>query len=238
MIYRATKFGADGLTPFRSLLAAKLINGPASLLLHLDGSLTDSAPDAVAVTGGSGMSYVTGKFGQAVQFSGDYEQGIFIPSGAAVIGAGSWTLEMWIKPSGTSRRALLAFENDCRLGIDLTDVVRLWAGSGSGWNVLQSDGGGDSSGIGTVALTVGSWNHIAYQYDANSSRYTSFVNGVKDIDKVRAGGAFLQTSEALRFGRWGGDSVAPCDDAIDEIRISQFVRYTENFTPAAAPFSS
>ena len=81
-----------------------------------------------------------------------------------------------------------------------------------------------------VNLSLGQWFHVAVSYDGTTARL--FING-KQVDESQSSAFVLSHStNALNFAAryWGGYS-RYLTGRLDEIRISDVARYTENFCP-------
>lgn len=98
----------------------------------------------------------------------------------------------------------------------------------------------------SVALTAHRWNHIAYTWDPEGGRRELFVNGRSVLSKRGEPIKAAAPGDPQRIpGRvWLGHSREICYGAdeslhgrIDEVRISDGVRYTGDFTPAKQPFA-
>jgi hypothetical protein len=100
---------------------------------------------------------------------------------------------------------------------------------------LSSDGS-NSVNIGGSAVSLNAWNHVALTSDG-SGTYEVFVNG--QFDNSASGVTIL--SGTLNFPTVGiaynldGDAF---EGSIDEVRVSNNVRYTSNFTPDTQAFSN
>ena len=144
---------------------------------------------------------------------------------------GDFTLDMWIYPTSASRGALYASETDIWFGLDFhqsgTRNVNLWASSGSGWDLLHADGGGN--GIGSTSVTLNTWTHIAAVRSGNN--WMTFINGVKDIDVTVSGSVVDRSSEYKRIGTWGNNQF-PFEGYVDEFHWRKGkATWTANFTP-------
>ena len=109
---------------------------------------------------------------------------------------------------------------------------------GNGFSVvLMANIGGKTYSVGTEAvgpLGLGQWYHLAGTYDGSALRV--FVNGVQLASVAQTGA--LDTSQApVRIGVLDGSSIHFVGE-IDEVRVSDMVRYVSGFTPASTPFAS
>lgn len=80
-----------------------------------------------------------------------------------------------------------------------------------------------TSSDGDIEVSEGVWHHLYAHYIAKENKYEMFVDGKKIASKI------VETAFAVRssycFGRY-----------IDELRISDCVRWTEDFTPPTEPY--
>jgi hypothetical protein len=155
-------------------------------------------------------------------------------------GSGDFTIELWWYPTATSRQALYhgSFGTDWSIGIDYSSVstnqkIGLWASSnGTGWNLVNSDGGGN--GIGTTTVTQNAWNHIAFV--RSGTTWMLFVNGNRDLNLTGISGSIVSRPTAQRaIGAWFTSVAIPTITGyIDDFRITKYARYTTAFTPPAS----
>ena len=133
------------------------------------------------------------------------------------------TYELWYYPKkfgsslGTWQRLL-----------NSPTTVLATSGSGTSGNLvlrLNSCSGDVSGG----SLTAGNWYHIAFSYDG--SIYKVFLNGQLVTSKSCSTNTTYDTNTKIGF--FGGDPVV---GVIDEVRVSDNVRYTNTFTPSTTPF--
>lgn len=181
--------------------------------------------------GGSSISCITGTSYLLASASNTLE-----------FGSGNFTIEFWWYPVSTSRQALYhgSFGTDWSIGIDYSAVstnqkIGIWASSsGSSWNLINADNGGN--GIGTTTVTQNAWNHIAYV--RNGTTWMLFVNGNRDLNVTGVSGSIVSRPTTLKaIGAWySTGSVVPQTGYIDDFRISKVARYSTNFTPATTAF--
>lgn len=76
---------------------------------------------------------------------------------------------------------------------------------------------------GEIEFSDGAWHHLYAHYIAKENKYEMFVDGKRIASKI-VEKTFAEKSDFV-FGR-----------VIDEIRISDCVRWTEDFTPPAEPY--
>jgi hypothetical protein len=121
------------------------------------------------------------------------------------------TLEAWVRPSavGGSWRTVVFKERPGGL------VYGLYAGNGSGRPGGMVDIGGEREAVGSSALPVGVWSHLAVTFDGSVVRL--FVNGAA-VGSVGFVGSVPGSSGPLRLGGnsvWGEWFAG----LIDEVRV-------------------
>jgi hypothetical protein len=83
-----------------------------------------------------------------------------------------------------------------------------------------------------TAFTTGVWQHVAYERQGSTARV--FVNGIELPGSPVAGlstAAIGGTATAWNIGRgYTGSYVMPNNSFLDEVRVSNMVRYTSNFS--------
>lgn len=97
----------------------------------------------------------------------------------------------------------------------------------------------NSGGAGIVydnqAMTTGVWYHYAITRSGND--FTMYRDGTSVSTGTFSGSINLgEDGTRIGYTRWDGD-VSTWDGHIDEIRISNSVRYTTSFTPTTTPFT-
>jgi hypothetical protein len=128
-----------------------------------------------------------------------------------------------VRPDDASANGLLIVGTDDVTGWSLElngGRPTLWLVTTQGWQLAQHPS----------LLQAGQWYHVAATYENGSVRI--FLNGVPstatNVDTLTQG-------PALTIG--GFDYYPFFDGTIDEVRISNVVRYTSDFVPATEPFS-
>lgn len=85
-------------------------------------------------------------------------------------------------------------------------------------------------------LSSNTWYHVATTFDGSAIKL--YVDGTL-VDTLSVTGTISQTTEDICFGAEEENNNCTSDffkGFIDEVRISDTVRYTSNFTPSAKPF--
>jgi hypothetical protein len=179
-----------------------------------------------AVSASSQFTYIVPR--SSVRFDGvnDY---VRVPNSSTLRIPNNMTLEAWIKPSGpfTGHRHV-AGKNYYQLsivpsgtGYRVTWEIRV----NRTWRTLTSP-----------QLAYGQWMHVAGVYGGGSMRL--FVNGTQVATLSLSGNIDQNNSSnsVFRIGAATGSSDY-FPGHIDEVRVSNIVRYTATFTVPAAPFN-
>src|SRR5688572_25101132 len=173
---------------------------------------------------------------------------------------GDFTIEFWLKASSADNGAGNCFTGGVAWinGNIIFDRDVDGLGDFGDYGIaLFEDGIGFGVGIGSNENTIcgatgvddGAWHHIAVTRDTSSGDLELFVDGVSD-----ASGSGPTGNASYRDGRSGstndpflvvgaekhdaGPEYPSYSGFLDEIRISNVVRYTANFTPPSQVFAS
>lgn len=216
-----------------------------SLLLHCDGtngstSFTDSGPKGISFTsnGGAQVSTAAPKFGTGSMLLNGSGQWVSFPNTSELnLGSGDWTLEMWVKMAAgfTNYKRLFSFcaaspasPSDESILIEVTQTtgtLGVYAGIGAAW----------TTAFDTVAITTGSWVHVA-AVRSGSTLYL-WKNGTLAASSAISGSINFNAAWTGYIGRWPASSLRDFNGEIDEVRFTKGVaRYTSAFTPPALPF--
>jgi hypothetical protein len=102
-------------------------------------------------------------------------------------------------------------------------VVLLWRSPNQTWTELDDR-----------VLPLNTWAHIAWTYDVVTDRNRIFINGVPGGNFSLRTRDVLTNDVPIRIGFSGSEYFGN----VDELRISNTVRYTTNFTPPTTPFAN
>ncbi|MBP9004345.1 MAG: hypothetical protein KBH78_12045 [Candidatus Hydrogenedentes bacterium] len=190
-----------------------------------------------------------------------------LPGPPADIGAEDFTIEFWLKGSLAENPApaVACGENinwiyghviidrdrylqDRKFGISVAGGYIVFGVSG--------DGTGDMTLCSAVPVLDGSWHHVAVQRERATGIMSMYVDGVFQGQVVGPGGDISYPDDGIPGNYCGGPCVnsdpylvfgAEKHDAgslfpsfsgwLTNVRLSRVIRYTQNFTPASAPFS-
>ena len=203
--------------------------GPAGstnrMLLHFEGDngsriIEDQyRKSSVTCVGVAAISTTQAKWGSSSMF---VNGGSLIINGDSLEpGSSDFSIDMWLYPTVESRQAIYAeYSTDFWVGIDYhyngTRNVNLWASNnGTGWSILNGDPGGNA--IGSISLTLNSWNHVAFI--RSGTTWVSYINGTKDVEVTADEGVFPKSANKA-LGKWGGGGgVNNWTGYIDEVRV-------------------
>ncbi len=199
-------------------------------------------------------------FGHGVNFIDRVEIKINAPAKPADIGSGDFTIEFWMKANTADNGA-----GNCAPGADnwitgniLIDRDIYGTGDYGDFGVaLFSDslafgvaGGGSGSGLcGTTDVADGQWHHIAATRDASTGDITLWVDGQLDGSENGPTGDMSYRDNRssphpkdpyLVLGAEKHDAGAAYPSYsgwLDELRLSNTVRYTANFSPPSTVFT-
>jgi hypothetical protein len=133
------------------------------------------------------------------------------------------TLEAWVRPATNNANCIVLAGTDDVTGWSFEingGRLTFWLSTTQGWQSVQH----------TTVLQAGQWYHVAATSSSGSARV--FVNGNAS---TAANVSPLTQGPWLRLGGLPGYSFF--NGSLDEVRISNVVRYTATFTPPTAPFA-
>lgn len=218
------------------------------LILPFDGSngsttITDASasPKTVTAYGNAQISTAQSKYGGASLYldgTGDY-LGLGAPTDIADfnIGGGDFTIECWVRPSGTGVYFVVGNLNDSNGNGHFWVILN---STYTGLHTVQFGIQGTTFKFGSSALTANTWAHIALSRSGTSLR--CFVDGTQ-LDATKTLNNFTGTTNTgLRIGAALAGAYYYFYGYIDDLRITKGeALYTSNFTPpgplveAAAP---
>jgi hypothetical protein len=152
----------------------------------------------------------------ALQFDGSDDYALT----SRTINGNAFTAEAWVRPGVSAVNGVVLAEANLDAGwsIELeSGRVTLWVMTDQGWQFVQN----------SAVLAANTWYHVAATYNAGAARI--YVNGVASAQVAM--GATLQLGPNLRLGGIAGYPFF--NGAVDDVRISNTVRYSANFTPPA-----
>ncbi len=189
-----------------------------------------------------------------------------LPGPPADVGATDFTIEFWMKAGAAENTAAAVgcgdniawiygnivmdrdrFNQDRKFGLSVAGGVLVFGVSG--------DGTGDRTLCGTTTVLDGRWHHVAVQRRRSDGWMWLFVDGRREADEDGpdgdvsypddgvpgdyCGGPCLNSDPFLVFGAEkhdAGSAFPSYGGWLDEIRLSDVLRYSSDFTPGAVPF--
>ena len=182
----------------------------------------------------------------STEFDGTGDHLLVDTSSVFNYGTNDFTIEFWWYRTSNDRQALFhgSWGQDWSIGIDFNGAsnnqkLGMWASSsGSSWDMLIADGGGNGITTGTPALNQ--WSHIAYV--RNGSDFQLYLNGTS-VGQVTNSSAINSktTTRQQAIGAWWNSEIAMSDvhGYLSNFRIViGSAIYTSNFTPPTAPLTA
>ena len=149
--------------------------------------------------------------------------------GAVIPLSGDFTVESWVRFTGTNSRKMLYSQYTTGTGrtsmeIGTDEKASFFCASQSSFQEADRI-------LGDSALSVDTWYHIAVV--RNSNTFTMYINGVAQADTI----SHSVNVQDQDFEIFGDDFGTHTDDVWqDEFRVSNTARYTTGFTPSTTPF--
>lgn len=188
---------------------------------HFDNSLLDEVSQ-LSIRNTSTAVFVTGKFGMAVGalYGGRPDSNLLLTKVLDVLN--DWTIDCDVVINGSATDGLQLYVGGENSGSQLSAGYSPFTGSCS----LYKSG---TKLINTTIekISVGEKPHFAFQKKGNNVQI--FINGKKVIDYDLSS---YTLSSSKGFKTTGRSAVS-----IDELRISDIARYTEDFEPPTKPYS-
>lgn len=207
-----------------SVVKDPISKDPNTLLLLHSEDLTDSSKYGHTVTNsGVTVSAAQSKFGgKSLYFNGNSRLSIN-PVDLFQFGTGDWTFDTWVYPLSQSN------DNFFFSGANYGAIFVGRAGGNSTLGIGRASIAWDSTVTSTLILNA--WNHVAYVKSAGKIYY--FVNG-KLVGSANNTISYGIPGGELNIGSQGANYYFK--GYMDEVRMSNVARWTENFTPPSAPY--
>ena len=206
------------------------------LLLNMaDGQVLDSAAqNNMTLTNGAVTSTTQEKFGTASLDLTATDAWVTFPASTNFFGSGNFTIEAWVYVEDVS-----AYNSIISYG----DPIQFYVKSGTlecYAKPLITSGGFVTNFKGPASsISNDTWCHVAMV--RNGTEFTAYVNGVggttHDSGSTAALTAYTGTASIGAYNSAaGGAQALSFDGYIDDLRVSNFARYTSNFTPSTEAF--
>ncbi len=176
--------------------------------------------------GASGWS--NRNFSSVLSFDGSNDLVGVTATGINTTAATSVTVEFWINSNTTQSASPIIFGSN-------NNYTLIINGTCFGFNT----GNSDCYGVNTSALSSGVWHHIAAVFvNASPSSNTLYIDGVQQSLSQLVGTPISSRvmTTTLRFG--GASASNYWRGLMDDIRVTNGVRYTSNFTPPVTALST
>ncbi len=86
-----------------------------------------------------------------------------------------------------------------------------------------------------MVVDAGVWYHIAFTFNAGTVDF--YLDGAKIATKSLGITSLYNSTAPLLLGQSGGD-VNVIDGLMDEVRLSQTIRWSGNFTPETSAYTA
>ena len=188
---------------------------------HFDNSLLDEVSQ-LSIRNTNTAIFVTGKFGMAVGalYGGRPDSNLLLKKVLDVLN--DWTIDCDVVINGSSTNGLQLYVGGEHSDSQLSAGYSPFTGSCSlykyGTKLISTT---------IEKISAGEKPHFAFQKKGNNAQI--FINGKKVIDYDLSS---YTLSSSKGFKTTGGSAVS-----IDELRISDIARYTEDFEPPTKPYS-
>ncbi len=208
----------EGISTFRWLINSNQIavgDVPQSLLLPLDGSLLST--DGVAPAQKRGLTFVAGRFGQAVQTS-EAANSRLAYAAAGNTDPNEGSIEMWISltydlddPAYDDYPRLFSYviDDEHQLYVEVNDdrIIITSRNEGSYYGTWPDPPG----------WQAGEWHHLAATWSASANRLAVYYDGMLAVE----GDFPALVGVADRFYLGSAESWAVMDAAFDDVRLSR-----------------
>lgn len=223
-----TPFGGAPAPTATAQPTATATSAPTSGPTATATSAPTSGPTATATSAPTAsptpVSTVTLASNHGLSFGGDDLARL----GAALPGlSGNQTIELWVNPASTSQSSVLIATTDESVGwaLELSNGRMIW------W--VRTTEGQWRSVSNNTALAANAWSHVAVTYSASGGSARVFVNGAAS-QTINVGAI----SAGPRFEAGGLAPHTYFRGQIDELRVSNRVRYATSFTQLTRAFTS
>jgi hypothetical protein len=184
-------------------------------------------PVSVSAIGDAKVSTALSKFGGASAIfdgSGDWLNcnTPLIPETA------NWTVEYWYYTTATSVDR--GHFGQYTAGVNGRFSIHTFASTDKVQVLISNSTLGNISITSTTSILNNTWYHIAVTRNGNT--VTLYINGTSEGTSTVSNFVVQQSANTII----GAAAFSPHIGQIDELRISDSVRYTSNFTPATQPF--
>lgn len=221
------------------------------LLLHFDNGYKDDSSYNRSVSGTepSISYYLNGKFGNCFDLT-DSTKGLLYFDDIKSFFIDTFTIDFWIYPKSFSAsssghgRPIMGDYLRNQWWVYWSIHIGQYQTNAKKWGIKYEQDDGENGFVlySNTELEANTWQHLAITYDKATKKVCLFTNGIKDGETTipaemippTVGGDAPYT---FTIGNWMNNRYQyPPLSYIDELRISNVIRYTENFTPPDEPY--
>lgn len=155
--------------------------------------------------------------------------GTIYPNSSTLV---SFTAEAWIYPTLAPANGTAFIINDDAYELTLRyQPGNANGGLGIGMQIYGQSGNVSLDEYRNVSLNQ--WNHVALVFNGATAQARIAINGVLGSPQTFGAGSFGVFSDLFTVGAFSGNNPSSSffQGYIDEVRVSDTVRYTSNFTP-------
>lgn len=167
------------------------------------------------------------------------------PDSASLSVTGNLTVETWVKFKQIDReQTLVAKWDETTANDDRSYRLYATAANKFAFSVSTNGASGTVTTITgtTTTVTSGKWYHVAGVYNASAQTINLYVNGTSDATQVGSVGTSLDDNASLLYigakENTGGTQDTYLSGLVEEVRISNQLRYQGTFSPNLAPFGN
>ena len=230
-VVKGTAVYTSNFTPPTAPVTA--ITNTKLLLNMADGQAIDSAAqNNLTLVGTAKTSTAQKKFGSAsILFDGNSDYAYTTVS--APIGSGDYTVECFVYFNTLKYSGVYQFDDAILQGTPFRGpVIFIGTSSPFKWGTMTQSGG-DQSIYSSSGPSANQWYHVANV--RTNGVVKIFVDGTQIINDFNDTTNYLARNKLVLGGFY--DSNYYLDGYIDDFRVSQFARYTSNFTAPTAAFA-
>jgi hypothetical protein len=154
-------------------------------------------------------------------------------------GTGNFTIESWVNPTARSRQYPTIFANQANSTAGAIVLYDRHSLATTKFTVyIYNLNSGALALTSTTSVVNGTWYHLAVV--RNGTTIKLYVNGVEESSATLPADFNIDAGDTTDsyIGRTEFGLDTSYHGYIDEVRVSNIVRYTANFTPSASAFSS
>lgn len=179
----------------------------------------------------STSSFVTGKYGKALNFNGDTDVVNVTDNEDLNFNGGSFTIATWFNadelPSNTTGADMLLSKANDSGSADArgwefildssTDKVRARL-----WDNTSDDGSSDGDAYSDNAISTNTWYHAAMVYAADTQELSLYINGVKQQSTATVESS--DYAKDLTIGAYNSSGSHSFDGRLDDVKIYKYAR--------------